>query len=104
MWKKLILKLRKIFITFYRNLDETTKSVYKDNVRLSEFLNYHMKESEMWKKLKLREIFITFYRNLDETTKSVYKENERLSEFLNYHMKQSEMWKKLIKRDFYYIL
>ena len=29
------------------NLDETTKSVYKDNEKLSELLNYHMKQSEM---------------------------------------------------------
>lgn len=32
------------------NLDETTKSVYKENVRLSEALNYHMKEGEVLKK------------------------------------------------------
>lgn len=34
------------------NLDETTKSVYKENVRLSEALNYHMKEGDMAKKAK----------------------------------------------------
>lgn len=34
------------------NLDETTKSVYKENVRLSEALNYHMKEGDILKKLK----------------------------------------------------
>ena len=39
---------------FSRNLDETTKSVYKENVRLSESLNYHMKEGEMLKKIKER--------------------------------------------------
>ncbi|KAK0046843.1 basal body-orientation factor 1-like isoform X2 [Biomphalaria pfeifferi] len=32
------------------NLDETTKSVYKENVRLTEALNYHMKEGEILKK------------------------------------------------------
>lgn len=32
------------------NLDETTKSVYKENVRLSEALNYHMKEGDVLKK------------------------------------------------------
>ncbi|KAK6165338.1 hypothetical protein SNE40_022284 [Patella caerulea] len=32
------------------NLDETTKNVYKENVRLSEALNFHMKESDLLKK------------------------------------------------------
>ena len=36
------------------NLDETTKSVYKENVRLSEALNYHMKEGELLKKERER--------------------------------------------------
>ena len=36
------------------NLDETTKSVYKENVRLSEALTYHMKEGEMLKKERQR--------------------------------------------------
>lgn len=35
------------FLLKYRNLDETTKSVYKENVRLNEALNYHMKEGEI---------------------------------------------------------
>ncbi|KAL5008353.1 hypothetical protein ScPMuIL_013934 [Solemya velum] len=34
------------------NLDETTRSVYKENVRLSEALRYHMKEGEMLKHAK----------------------------------------------------
>lgn len=34
------------------NLDETTKSVYKENVRLSEALNYHMREGEVLRKQK----------------------------------------------------
>lgn len=37
------------FFCIVRNLDETTKSVYKENVRLSESLNYHMKEGDMLK-------------------------------------------------------
>ncbi|XP_046551162.1 LOW QUALITY PROTEIN: basal body-orientation factor 1-like [Haliotis rubra] len=36
------------------NLDETTKSVYKENVRLTEALNYHMKEGDMLKKERER--------------------------------------------------
>jgi len=32
------------------NLDETTKSVYKENVRLTEALNYHMKEGDLLRK------------------------------------------------------
>ncbi|XP_006815796.1 basal body-orientation factor 1-like [Saccoglossus kowalevskii] len=34
------------------NLDETTRSVYKENVRLSEALNYHVKEANELKKAK----------------------------------------------------
>ncbi|XP_077997345.1 basal body-orientation factor 1-like [Glandiceps talaboti] len=34
------------------NLDETTRSVYKENVRLNEALTYHMKESDEMKKAK----------------------------------------------------
>lgn len=41
-----------LLCVFCRNLDETTKSVYKENVRLSEALNYHMKEGDILKKLK----------------------------------------------------
>jgi len=37
---------------FFRNLDETTKSVYKENVRLSEALSYHMKEGEVLTKAR----------------------------------------------------
>ena len=36
----------------FSNLDETTKSVYKENVRLSEALNYHMKEGQVLRKQK----------------------------------------------------
>lgn len=43
---------RVLIIFFIRNLDETTKSVYKENVRLSEALSYHMKEGEVLKKLR----------------------------------------------------
>jgi len=32
------------------NLDETTKSVYKENVRLTEALNYHMREEDVLRK------------------------------------------------------
>ncbi|XP_064602110.1 basal body-orientation factor 1-like [Liolophura sinensis] len=36
------------------NLDDTTRSVYKENVRLSESLQYHMREGEMLKKIRAR--------------------------------------------------
>lgn len=42
------------FVCVIRNLDDTTRSVYKENVRLSESLNYHMREGEMLKKIKAR--------------------------------------------------
>lgn len=36
-----------LFISnFHSNLDETTRSVYKENVRLTEALNYHVKEAD----------------------------------------------------------
>ena len=41
-------------LIIHSNLDETTKSVYKENVRLSEALGYHMKEGEVLKKVKVR--------------------------------------------------
>ena len=31
-------------------MDETTKSVYKENVRLTEALSYHMKEGDLLRK------------------------------------------------------
>ncbi|XP_070571083.1 basal body-orientation factor 1-like isoform X2 [Ptychodera flava] len=34
------------------NLDETTRSVYKENVRLNEALSYHMKDAEQLRKAK----------------------------------------------------
>ncbi|XP_041353733.1 basal body-orientation factor 1-like [Gigantopelta aegis] len=46
------------------NLDETTKSVYKENVRQAEALNYHMKEGEM----------------LKNEVKKLQEENEMLNE------------------------
>ncbi|CAC5418876.1 Basal body-orientation factor 1 [Mytilus coruscus] len=49
------------------NLDETTKSVYKENVRLSEALNYHMKEGEVLKKKVAR---------LDEENESLKGDKE----------------------------
>ena len=36
----------------HRNLDETTRSVYKENVRVSEALQYHFGEGEKLKRLK----------------------------------------------------
>ena len=35
-----------------RNLDETTRSVYKENVRVTEALNYHIEEGTKLKKKK----------------------------------------------------
>lgn len=38
----------------YSKLDETTRSVYKENVRVNEALGYHIKESEELKALEER--------------------------------------------------
>ena len=37
-----------------RNLDETTRAVYKDNMRINEALSYHMTEGDTLKKAKVR--------------------------------------------------
>ena len=37
---------------FHSNLDETTRSVYKENVRVNEALQYHMQEGEKLKRVK----------------------------------------------------
>lgn len=39
-------------VLIYRNLDETTRSVYKENVRVSEALQYHVAEGDKLKRLK----------------------------------------------------
>ena len=39
---------------FFSNLDETTRSVYKENVRVSEALSYHMDEGEKLKRLRAK--------------------------------------------------
>lgn len=39
-------------LTSCRNLDETTKSVYKENVRVNEALSYHMQEGDKLKAIK----------------------------------------------------
>lgn len=46
------------------NLDETTKSIYMENVRLNEALNYHVKSAE----------------DLSQTKEKLLKENKQLSE------------------------
>ena len=51
------------FILFCSNLDETTRSVYKENVRLNEALAYHLEENELLKK----------------TVKSLQEENDLLN-------------------------
>lgn len=47
------------FVTFIicylpRNLDETTKSVYKENVRINRALHYYMEEVEQLKRWRKR--------------------------------------------------
>jgi len=39
-----------ISFLIFRNLDETTRSIYKENVRLTEALNFHKKEGDMFRK------------------------------------------------------
>ena len=34
----------------YRNLDETTKNIYKDNIRMTQALTYHVEETEQLRK------------------------------------------------------
>lgn len=39
-------------MSFTRNLDDTTKSVYKENILLTKSLAYHKDEAEQLKRLK----------------------------------------------------
>uniref|UniRef100_A0A1I8IPR3 Basal body-orientation factor 1 n=1 Tax=Macrostomum lignano TaxID=282301 RepID=A0A1I8IPR3_9PLAT len=57
------------------NLDETTRSVYKENVRLTEALNYHMREGDILKKknTRLKEAKATLADEL-ETAKRLSEE------------------------------
>ena len=41
---------------FCSNLDETTRAIYKENIRLNEALTYHLKEAD-----KLAKVYIYFY-------------------------------------------
>lgn len=43
-----------IYIVGCSNLDETTRSVYKENVRINEALQYHMEEGDKLKTIKER--------------------------------------------------
>ena len=46
LWIKLAYRLILSRFPLGSNLDETTRSVYKENVRLNEALNYHVKEAD----------------------------------------------------------
>ena len=39
---------------FYRNLDDVTKNIYKENIQLTEAFKIHSKETENLKKLNLK--------------------------------------------------
>ena len=54
--KKCVRDFVTLFITlifFVSNLDETTRSVYKENVRLNAALDFHLKEGQELKKVCL---------------------------------------------------
>lgn len=70
------------------NLDETTKSVYKENVRLSEALNYHMKEGDLLKKERQR---------LTEEVDKLLGEKEVNNMIVQEKVVQSKKQKDLIK-------
>lgn len=71
-----------------RNLDETTKSVYKENVRLTEALNYHMKEGDFLKKERER---------LTKETEKLKDEKEIKDLVVQEKIVQNKQQKELIK-------
>lgn len=46
-------------IDYFSNLDEMTRSVYKENVRITAALEYHVVESKGLKKVKRYNVFET---------------------------------------------
>ena len=82
------LNLKPSWFLCFRNLDETTKSVYKENVRLSEALNYHMKEGELLKKERER---------LKEESERLMGEKEVNDMMVQEKVIQAKQQKELIK-------
>ena len=55
---------KELLVIFASNLDETTRSVYKENVRVNVALEYHMTESKDLKKVckhSVHYIYFIFY-------------------------------------------
>ncbi|KAI0241902.1 Basal body-orientation factor 1 [Lamellibrachia satsuma] len=70
------------------NLDETTRSVYKENVRLNQALVYHMQEGERLKNIK---------EGLDEENKTLRSEKEMNALVIQKKVSQSQQHKQIIK-------
>lgn len=80
--------LAKTIHLIYRNLDETTRSVYKENVRINEALQFHMQEGEKLKKIKTR---------LDAENEELLGEKELNSMVIKEKVSQSKQQKLKIK-------
>ena len=76
------------FHVLARNLDETTRSVYKENVRVSEALNYHMVEGDKLKETKER---------LEEQNQELQGEQELNALVIQDKVAQARQQKHLIK-------
>ena len=69
-------------------MDETTKSVYKENVRLTEALNYHMKEGDLLRKERDR---------LQEENANLMEEKEVIDLMVKEKVVQAKHQKETIK-------
>ena len=71
-----------------RNLDETTKSVYKENVRLNEALSYHMAEGDKLKVVR---------QKLEEQNEHLISEKEMNEMVIKEKVAQAKSQKQQIK-------
>ena len=71
-----------------RNLDETTRSVYKENVRIGEALQIHMQEEKKLKKLR---------EKLEEQNQVLSDEKEMNDMVIKEKVSETKQQKRLIK-------
>ena len=74
---------------YIRNLEESTRSVYKENVRITEVLAYHVAETEQLKKLR---------DNLMEENQSLKSEKHLNELAMQKSVQQTKQMKSTIKQ------
>ena len=75
-------------LVLYRNLDETTRSVYKENVRIGEALQIHMEEEKKLKRIRDK---------LQEENQGLKDEKEMNDLVIKEKVSQTKAQKKAIK-------